>query len=128
MRNVERERERERGREKEQEREDGCEDRASAKMKKIKKSHRSKKKFVEKKPLSPSLSLSRSLSSPVVVQPLVVEVDDVRRDRVQEASVVRDDDQRLLPAGEVLFEPEHGAEVEVVGRLIEFFFFAVGVA
>ena len=60
--------------------------------------------------------LEQSLS-PVVVQPLIVEVDHVRRDRVQESPVVRHHNERLLPAGEVLLEPEHGAEVEVVGRL-----------
>ena len=56
------------------------------------------------------------------MQPLVVKVDHVGRDRVEEAAVVRHDDERLLPAGEVLLEPEHRAEVEVVGRLIKFFF------
>jgi len=63
----------------------------------------------------------------VIMQALVVEVDDVGGDRVQETTVVRDDDEGLLPSGEVLFEPEDGAEVEMVGWLIgwrwNFYFF-----
>lgn len=81
-------------------------------MKERKKENPPEKKNPKKKPEK----LEQSLS-PVVVQPLIVEVDHVRRDRVQESPVVRHHNERLLPAGEVLLEPEHGAEVEVVGRL-----------
>ena len=76
---------------------------------------------------SPQKNFEKSSLSPVVVQPLVVEVHHVGRDRIQEAAVMRDHDQRLLPAHEVLLEPQDGAEVEVVGRLRgEIFFFKVG--
>jgi len=32
---------------------------------------------------------------------------------------VRHDDERLVPALQVRLEPEHGVQVEVVGRLVE---------
>ena len=50
---------------------------------------------------------------------LVVDVGDVRADRVQEVAVVRDDDQRAVVADEELAQPVDRVEVEVVGRLVE---------
>ena len=50
---------------------------------------------------------------------LVVDVGDVRADRVQEVAVVRDDDQRAVVADEELSQPVDRVEVEVVGRLVE---------
>ena len=50
---------------------------------------------------------------------LVVDVGDVRADRVQEVPVVRDDDQRAVVADEELAQPVDRVEVEVVGRLVE---------
>ena len=49
----------------------------------------------------------------------VVDVEDVRRDVVEEALVVRDDDRAALVAGEELLEPADREDVEVVGRLVE---------
>ncbi len=50
---------------------------------------------------------------------LVVDVGDMRADRVQEMPVVRDDDQRALVTVEELFEPVNRVEVEVVRGLVE---------
>mmetsp|Transcript_5424 Transcript_5424/g.10351 ORF Transcript_5424/g.10351 Transcript_5424/m.10351 type:complete len:318 (-) Transcript_5424:233-1186(-) len=49
----------------------------------------------------------------------VVQVYDVCAHRVQEVSVVRHNDERLLPALQVLLQPEHGAQVEMVGGLVQ---------
>ena len=49
----------------------------------------------------------------------VVEVEHVRADRVQKGARVRDDHERLAPALQVLLEPQHRVQVEVVGRLVE---------
>ena len=49
----------------------------------------------------------------------VLEMDNVSADSIQKVLVVRDDEQRLLPAREVVLEPHQGVEVQVVGRLIE---------
>ena len=50
---------------------------------------------------------------------LVVDVGDVRADRVQEVAIVRDDDQRAVVADEELAQPVDRVEVEVVRRLVE---------
>lgn len=44
---------------------------------------------------------------------------DIGADGVQEVAVVRDDHQRLLPAHEVFLEPQHGAQVQMVGGLVQ---------
>ena len=49
----------------------------------------------------------------------VVDVEDVRRDVVEEALVVRDDDGAALVRAEELLEPADREDVEVVGRLVE---------
>src|SRR5690606_27781942 len=48
-----------------------------------------------------------------------IELDDAGRDAVEEAPVVRDDDQRAAQAAQQLFEPGDRFDVEVVGRLVE---------
>ena len=50
---------------------------------------------------------------------LVVDVRDVRADRVQEVAVVRDGDQHALVLVEEVLEPADRVEVEVVGGLVE---------
>ena len=51
--------------------------------------------------------------------PALTELPDARHGGVQEGAVVRGDEQRPGPAPEVLLEPLEGAEVEVIGRLVE---------
>ena len=48
-----------------------------------------------------------------------VEFDDARRHAVEEAPVVGDEDQRHAGREQQLFEPFDGADVKVVGRLVE---------
>mmetsp|Transcript_1455 Transcript_1455/g.4741 ORF Transcript_1455/g.4741 Transcript_1455/m.4741 type:complete len:1203 (-) Transcript_1455:776-4384(-) len=55
----------------------------------------------------------------IVVEALVVQMDDVSGDRVQEIAVVRHDDQRLLPARQVLLQPQHRPQIQVICRFIE---------
>eukprot|EP00968_Pinguiococcus_pyrenoidosus_P009741 scaffold754_cov248-Pinguiococcus_pyrenoidosus.AAC.57 len=55
----------------------------------------------------------------VVLQLLPIEVDDVGDDLVQEAAVVRHDEQGVRVADEVVLEPDHGLEIQVVGRLVQ---------
>ncbi len=50
---------------------------------------------------------------------LVVDVEDVRRDVVQEAVVVGDHHRAAGEAGQELLEPPDGQDVEVVGGLVE---------
>src|ERR1019366_4534573 len=49
----------------------------------------------------------------------VVDVEDVRRDGVEEALVVRDDERAALVAAQELLEPANRQDVEVVGGLVE---------
>ena len=44
---------------------------------------------------------------------------DVRADVVEEALVVADDEQRLLPVLEVVVQPDDGVQVQVIGRLVQ---------
>ena len=46
-------------------------------------------------------------------------MDDVGGDGVEEVAVMRHHYQRLLPALKVLLQPQHGAQVQVVGGLIQ---------
>ena len=65
------------------------------------------------------LLLIRGEASRVVAEPAAVELRDAGGDRVEKAPVVRDADHG---AGETLqqrLEPRDGAEVEMVGRLVE---------
>ncbi len=48
-----------------------------------------------------------------------VDMHDRRDDRVEEIAVVRDQQQRPGVAGEPVLEPQHGVQVEVIGRLVE---------
>ena len=50
---------------------------------------------------------------------LVVDVGDVGADVVEEVPVVRDGDDGAVVAGEEVFEPVDGLEVEIVGGLVE---------
>src|SRR6185437_9501021 len=50
---------------------------------------------------------------------LVIDVRDMRADRVEEVAVVRNRDERAVVADEKLLQPEDGVEVEVVGGLVE---------
>ena len=50
---------------------------------------------------------------------LVGDAEHVRDHRVEKFAVVRDQQQRAGIALEPVFEPEHGVEIEVVGRLVE---------
>ena len=52
-------------------------------------------------------------------QPAAVEFDDARRHAVEETPVVGDEDDARRRADQELFQPLDGADVEVVGRLIE---------
>eukprot|EP00906_Rhabdomonas_costata_P020127 RCo029247 len=56
---------------------------------------------------------------PVVGQPEVMQVDDVRGDAVEEGAAVRDHDQGLLPVQQGVLQPQHSVEVQVVGGLIQ---------
>lgn len=49
----------------------------------------------------------------------VEQVDDVRADRIQEVAVVGDDHQRLFPAHEVLLQPQHRPQIQVVRGFVE---------
>ena len=53
----------------------------------------------------------------VVIQFLGVEMANVSADVVQEVLVVRHNEERLLPAAEVVVQPDNGVQVQVVGRL-----------
>jgi hypothetical protein len=55
----------------------------------------------------------------VAAQQAAVELDDARGHGVDEGAVVRDEDQRALPAGEQVLQPLDGVDVEVVGGLVE---------
>ena len=46
-------------------------------------------------------------------------IDNVRRDGVEEGSVVRDDEERMRPRLEVIFQPGESVEIEIVRRLVE---------
>jgi hypothetical protein len=50
---------------------------------------------------------------------LVIDVGDVRADRVQEVAIVRDHDQRALVTDEEVAQPVNRVKVEVVGGLVE---------
>src|SRR5262249_35183558 len=49
----------------------------------------------------------------------IVDIRDVRRNFVQEVTVVRDDDEDAFVGNEVVLQPVDGIEVEIVGRLVE---------
>ena len=55
----------------------------------------------------------------IAAQHAAVELDDARRDGVEEGAVVRHDHDAALEADEQLLEPGDRVEVEVVGRLVE---------
>ena len=56
---------------------------------------------------------------PVEVQLQVMQMDDICRHGVQEIPVVGYHNESLLPSGEVLFQPQHRSEVQVVGGLVK---------
>lgn len=55
----------------------------------------------------------------IQVHAAVVDVANVRADRVQKVSVVRNDDDRVFEAFQVILEPADAFEVEVVRRFVE---------
>ena len=55
----------------------------------------------------------------IAAQHATIELDDPRRDGVEEGAVVGDDHDAALEADEQLLEPGDRVEVEVVGRLVE---------
>jgi len=49
----------------------------------------------------------------------VLDVEDVRRHRIEDLAVVADDDESAPPALQIRLEPQRRLEVEMVGRLVE---------
>ena len=66
-----------------------------------------------------ALALELRVVARVRLELLRVDVDDRVDDAVEEVAVVRDEEQRARIAGEPVLEPQHGVEVEMVGRLVE---------
>ncbi len=50
---------------------------------------------------------------------MLVDLDNRGGDAVEELAVVRDDEDRAAIALQVILQPVHGGEVEVIGRLVE---------
>ena len=65
------------------------------------------------------LPLEGRVVAAVGSQRVAVDVDDSRHDGVEKIAVVGDQQQRARIALEPVLEPEHGVEVEVIGRLVE---------
>ena len=55
----------------------------------------------------------------VVLKLLVVKMNHVGAHVVEEVLVVRDNEQSVLPLGQVAIKPDHSVEVQMIGRLIE---------
>ncbi len=68
--------------------------------------------------VSPRLD-ERGVVALVAVQLARVEVQDVRRDNVEEVSVVGDDENGRRPRLQVVLEPDDGLHVQHVGRFVE---------
>src|SRR5690606_14153877 len=49
----------------------------------------------------------------------VVDIGHVGADRVQEVTIVRDDDHRALHVSDDVFQPTEGVDIKVVGRFVE---------
>src|SRR5208282_2266022 len=65
------------------------------------------------------LTLELSVVTGIRSQLAPVEMDDRSHDRVEKIAVVGDEQQRSGIPLQPLLEPEHGVEIEMVGRLIE---------
>ncbi len=52
-------------------------------------------------------------------EPSAIDLDDARRDPLEERAVVGDEHERARILGEKRLEPEDGVEIEVIGRLVE---------
>ncbi len=50
---------------------------------------------------------------------IIINIEGMRAHRVEEVAVVGHDKNRILEIGQILFEPRHCVEVEVVGRFVE---------
>ncbi len=61
-------------------------------------------------------TLERSIVATIIRERLIVKVHDVGDHIVDKVAVVRDDQQRLGVGLQVIFEPQHGREIEVVLR------------
>ncbi len=59
------------------------------------------------------------VAAPKGCQPTVADLPDAVGDGIEEGAVVRGDQQCAMPSHERLLEPFDGADVEVVGRLVE---------
>jgi len=55
----------------------------------------------------------------VDVDTLFGDVQDTTDHRIEEIAIVRHDEQRPLISTQPSFQPKHGIEIEMVGRLIE---------
>ena len=66
-----------------------------------------------------ALALERAVVARVGVEPVRLHVHDGAGHRVQELAVVGDEDHRAGERLEPVLEPQHGVEVEVVGRLVQ---------
>jgi hypothetical protein len=65
------------------------------------------------------LPLERVVAARVKRQLAAIEVEDVVDDIVEEVALVADDDDRRPVAGKEVLQPQHGFQIEVVGRLVE---------
>ena len=61
----------------------------------------------------------RTVIAAIVLQLLVVQMDDVGADIVEEILVVRDDEECILPLGEIAIKPNHSVQIQMIGRLVE---------
>jgi len=55
----------------------------------------------------------------IVPQPLLVKEDSVRAGLIQESSVVRDANHRLLPRPQELFEPRDSVHIQMIRGLVK---------
>ncbi len=65
------------------------------------------------------LALELAVVAGIQAQLAAVEVHDGRDDGVEKIAIVRDQQQRARVTLQPLLEPQHGIEVEMVGRLVE---------
>ena len=66
-----------------------------------------------------TLALELRVIAGVEVQLARVDVDDLPDDAVEKVAIVRDEQQRPRISREPVLQPQHGVQVEVVGRLVQ---------
>ena len=66
-----------------------------------------------------ALALEARVAAAPQSQLSAVEVEDLLRDVIEQVAVMADDENRRRAALEVVGEPQHAFEVEIVGRLVE---------